>query len=729
MPYYRAAELAANLKAFDIVISRPDPEHATAEEASSRIAGSRDAFLLTPGFAFDTHRSQPLGVNLRRADYFETAANRLLANRGADESVPPPRNPHICHSCALNQAVAKATAAPPSSASTSSYEKLALYSMQQFCAADIALLQHRDIFTALDKAVAYWPATAPASPQDLLNEVLWKGDFAFCLPLKGSTIKRVLAESDAFDRQDRDNLSIPIEKGRGLSTLGIQTDPRTNEPAIHGQAIDDNRLYGVAMTDYLAFGTTGYPELSSEAIPPVVRVVSLQDLNRLTGLACQQLPADFTRGSCQAEPIAASDYFAAIAQRPFDTTRGVTAWLEFRRWLKQPLEPQPIAATVLAPSSRDPETEVEHRPYWWFTLQNVSLGYNLNFIRGSAKTVPGDFAGNNSFSQLSTPESSAVNLWVRARGGYTFSRYIDFYMSGEYKYSRLAVRSTAGNGNFGPYQITLGNNLLRSEAGITSKPLTPRAPIRLLVSEDLFTQAVTPFQQFTVPLACGSDPCPDGTSAVETFYLPRNYLLVTRLGARIQNTESWFEAGREYGSNVDLVRSYSLNDPARPGAPFQCDVTQGLSLSDCIALDSAFTNRSRVVARTQTQPVAGWFANFHIAVPLWRTNLQLVADSYGEVFDKMRGDTRYNTRFYEDLTIGLKVPLWGNLSFAPQVETFYYQNKILPEPFPTAHHYVFVTTSIALQYGFDWHRGVGLLRALRYPSGVSTTTTETTPRP
>lgn len=31
--------------------------------------------------------------------------------------------------------------------------------------------------------------------------------------------------------------------------------------------------------------------------------------------------------------------------------------------------------------------------------------------------------------------------------------------------------------------------------------------------------------------------------------------------------------------------------------------------------------------------------------------------------------------------------------------------------------------------GFDWHRGVGLLRALRFPNGVSTTTSPTIPRP
>lgn len=301
------------------------------------------------------------------------------------------------------------------------------------------------------------------------------------------------------------------------------------------------------MTDYLAFGNTGYPELSSEAIQPVVRVVSLKDLNRLTGLACKELPDAISQGSCQAESIPAADYFAAVRQRPFDTTRGVTAWLELRRWATRPLQPQLNGSTFLGKISDAPEKVVERRGFWWVTLQNMSLGYNLNFIKGSDRSVPGNFAGNNSFSQLSTPESSQFNLWGRARGGYSFPRFVDFYLSGEVKYSRLAIRNSIGDGNFGEYQLTLGNNLLRSEIGITTKPLTERIPIRFLVSEDLFTQAVTPFQQINAPLACGAQRRNNGATSLTTFNLPKNYLVVTRVGARIQNDRSWFEAGREYG--------------------------------------------------------------------------------------------------------------------------------------------------------------------------------------
>jgi 5'-nucleotidase, C-terminal domain len=733
MPYYKAAELAAKLKAFDIVIAQPDHKHAAGDQNTSLAATSTTPQLLTPGLVFDSNRKNPLSTNLRRVDYYAASnGSRFFANRVYDAELPSP-NHEPCRTCALDAEVAKATAQPNPLGSSKGYEQLALKSMQEFCGADIGFLQHRDVFGGFEKAARLWPSGFQVTPQQLLDETLWKGDFAFCVPLKGSTIKKVLDESAAFDKQDQDNLSFTVEKGRGLSTLGIQTNPGSDERFIHGQPIDDNKLYGVAMTDYLAFGNTGYPELSSEAIQPVVRVVDLKGLNRLTGLACERLPNAFTNGYCQSDEISASDYFAAIQQRPFDTSRGVTEWLALRRWATHPLQVQPNQATLLAKQNPSPENAVANRGLWWFTLQNILFGYNLNFIRGSDRTVPGNFVGNNSFSQLSTPESSQFNIWGRARGGYSFPRFVDFYMSAEAKYSRLAVRNSANNGNFGDYQLTLANNLLRGEVGLTSKPLSERFPVRLLVSENLLTQPTEPFQQFAAAPPCGDVPCPDAQKSLATFYFPKNYLVLTRFGARLQNGQSWFEAGREYGTNIDIPGDYLILD-LNSAHPFLCPIYAASTLSGCVSADPYFTTQSKIIPQLSTQGISGWFADFHSAVPLLRNKLQLTVDSYGEVFDRRRDDSSYNTRFYEDLTLGLNVPLWGNLALVPQVETFYYQNKVVPgasvpgEPAPI-NHYVFVSTSISLQYAFDWHRGVGLLRALRFPNGVSTTTSGAIPRP
>jgi hypothetical protein len=735
MPYYKATQLAAKLGDFDVIIAQADANHATGDETRSKTdSRQKQPFVLTPGTAFDPSRDAALNVNLRTASlYFETGSegdvNAFLANRVYDSPVKPAAP--LARSGAVNAlgaAVAGRQKGLPGSAQNY-YEELALQSMQRFCGTDIALLQHRDIFTDFQKAVAYWPASRRYEVQQLLDEALWKGDFAFCLPVKGSTLKKMLQESAAFDQEDHDNLSLEIQRGRGLSTLGIAKDPVSGEPLIRGQLVEDNKLYGVGMTDYLAFGDTGYPELSSEAILPRVRVTSLQGLDRLTGLTCQQLPVSLTANDCQTREIQASQYFDAIANRPFDTSPGLAVLRYLRLWATHPLQPQQRSA-FLAEHAGTHEAEVERRGLWWFTLQNMSLEYDLTFVRGSDEKVPSNFSGINTFPQLSTPESSQLGLWTRARGGYAFRRYIDFYVSGEEKYTRSAVRisDASGNGNFGPYQLTLKDNAVRAELGLLSKPVSNGIPVRALVSENLFTQVADPFDQLAVPVPCNTANCIPGSTTLGTFNLGKNFLVMTRLGARLQNKQSWFEAGREYGENIGIPLGYTIEDVGRP-QPFSCALSGNYSLSQCISADPLFTIHSKILSNLINQPIAGWFADLHIAAPIYRSKLTLAVDSYAEIFDKRRDDTSFNTRFYEDLTVSLKVPLWGNLTFAPQVETFVFQNKVIPNQPLVTNHYTFVTSSMKLEYGFDWHRGIGLVRALRYPSGISTSSSPSVPVP
>jgi hypothetical protein len=380
--------------------------------------------------------------------------------------------------------------------------------------------------------------------------------------------------------------------------------------------------------------------------------------------------------------------------------------------------------------SDQPENVVEHRGLWWLTLENVSLEYDLTFIRGADQTVPANFSGINSFTQLSTPESSQLGIWTRIRGGYAFPRFVDFFASGEERYTRAAVRVAAasGNGDFGPYQLTLTNNIVRGEFGVLSKPLFRALPIRALLSENLSTQVADPFQQLAVPAPCSGNACIPGAATLTTFQLGKNFLVMTRVGARLQNNVSWFEAGREFGENFGIPFGYTLRDPGR-AQPYSCAASGNTSLGDCVASDPLFTSDSKVLPNLENQRIAGWFMNFHTAAPLYRDKLQLTVDSYGEVFDRRPNDSGFNTRYYEDLTVALKVPLFGNLTFAPQVETFFFQNKAVPNQQVMTNHYTFVTSSLKLEYGFDWRRGVGWRRALRYPNGVSTAPSTAPPAP
>lgn len=738
MPVSKALQLAATTDGFDLVVAQSDYEHATGTQTRSRVLSARShPDVLAPGFVFDSARDNALSVNLRRADLYlesagpDQATREHLANRVEDDPVPAPAlRPGGLRN--LQAAVAAAVAGPAEGAAAANYEQIALLSMRQFCGTDVALLQHRDIFSGLEKAVAYWPPGRSYGVQQLLDEVLWNGEFVFCLPVKGSTLKKMLQESAHFDQQDRDRLSLETQRGRGLATLGIMTSGAgPNQPVIRGQPVDDNQLYGVAMTDYLAFGDTGYPELSSEAVLPRVRITSVGTLHRLTGFACERASVGAAADCPDARPIDSPDFFDPIVQTPFDTNAGLSALQQFRHWLRSPLQLH-SGATTLFGAREAQETQAPYHGSWWFTLQNLSAEYDLTFIRGSDKTIPANFSGINTFSQLSTPESSKLGLWTRVRGGYQFPRYFDFFAAGEEKVTYAAVRipNLSGNGDFGPYQGTLADNLVRSEIGLLSKPAWRRAPFRILLSENLLTQVTNPFLDlFEVP-PCGTPGCIPQATIFPVRNLGKNYLLMTRLGARLQNENSanWFEAGREYGENFGIPIGFSLQDPGR-AQPFSCSLAGNLSLTQCIYSDPLFNVQSQVLPNLQNQPISGWFTDFHIAVPLFPSKLQLTVDSYGELFDRRQQDTSFNTRFYEDLTTSLKIPLWGNLTFAPQVEVFFFQNKVIPGQSLLTNHYTFVTSSLKLEYQFAWRRGVGIKRALRYPGGASTAASPGSPLP
>ena len=717
MPFYKASELAAKLKLFDIVVAESNAEHASGEEYIGR-SGATSSYLLTPGAVYQTNRADVLSTNLRRLEAYANSGGdalptRFFKNRVEDVAVQFPKRGG-CLTCDLN-AEAGRSAKVAGSDPQEVYAKLALESMQQYCHSDVALLQRRDVFSGFEQTVQLWPADFHYTPQQLIDEVLWKGDFTLCAPVAGSILRKLLTESAAFDRQDRDLFSVEVELGRGLHTLGIQKDISTGGPLIRGLPIEDNVIYAVALPSELGFGNSGYPEFPKAAMPPGVQLSSLNPGASLSGLACAKLPDTVKLGFCQAGQFDKTGRSDALPQEPIVNGRRLPKWLlQWSDFFSRPDRPEVSAGIA---SKNSPDEEVARRGLWWISVQNISIGYALTFIGGSDRTKPGYFVGNNAFSQLSTPEQSVFSFWGRARGGYSFPRFLDFYVSAEARYAQTAIRTPDERGNFADYQKNIRNNLMRDEVGLLSKPLFRKVPVRLLLSENLLTQVVHPIQQFAVP-----PPCPTASSCAEqttiaTFALNKNYQVLTRFGARLQNSRDWIEAGREYGANINTAYDYAIQDVGF-SHPFPCQISVNYTLSNCVNLDRSFSTASKITPSTTTRHLNGWFLNFHSTLPLYRNKLLLSIDSYGEVFDKRQGDTTFDTRFYEDLIVSLNVPIWGNLVFAPQVETFFYQNKVVHDVFQV-NHYLLVSSSIKLEYSFDWHRGVGLTNALRSPTGTS----------
>jgi hypothetical protein len=85
-------------------------------------------------------------------------------------------------------------------------------------------------------------------------------------------------------------------------------------------------------------------------------------------------------------------------------------------------------------------------------------------------------------------------------------------------------------------------------------------------------------------------------------------------------------------------------------------------------------------------------------------------ENRGEWFRNARHDVSLDTKYSDQLTASLVVPVVGNLSLVPKVDIFFYQNKVDLNFFRS------VQTSVGLQYRFDWHAGLSFRKALRYPN-------------
>ncbi len=167
--------------------------------------------------------------------------------------------------------------------------------MRSYTGADVAMLQKRDF---------YWGPFAPtlnpsgsSEPNgELLDRILWMGNYLQVTTVKGDTLKKVLDDSDKLDALDAQVGNLTLETLRGLLTLGIQKT-LDKQYLVAGTILDPNRLYTVATSNHIAAGDTGYPELAdTQFADPTLPQADKSE--RISFLVCQQLGGE----SCGARP-------------------------------------------------------------------------------------------------------------------------------------------------------------------------------------------------------------------------------------------------------------------------------------------------------------------------------------------------------------------------------------------------------------------------------------------
>ena len=201
--------------------------------------------------------------------------------------------------------------------------------MQKETHADVALLQKRDFFADLPDSsgdVADLNAQQPDQIlQQLLDRIVWKGDFLNLLYVSGSALQQALKQSKAFDAADKSNLSIGENKNRGLVSVGITFDAAHGEYLIDGNRLDPAKLYSVATSDYIGGGDTGFPDLAAAQIRPASVPADFdKQLVTISGAVCRGLAGDRWTAHCIG-PIERDSYLDEIVAQPMNTGPSYTA--------------------------------------------------------------------------------------------------------------------------------------------------------------------------------------------------------------------------------------------------------------------------------------------------------------------------------------------------------------------------------------------------------------------
>ena len=666
MPADRAALLGVRFaKTFELIIAQTDNKHATGEQTlTQRSAGDPDfrpTFLAVPAYMYNQSRPGQLEVLLRKAELTRSlrpapgsASDWTMEHRvfGSRVSLKEELGPGPALGELLDAALKK-HGIPQGSASVN-LQRLALDAMRRLYNADVAMLQRRDLFAPVQYAGTQ---VKTSELQAVFGRVFWKGDFVLRVEVTGSTLKALMQRSSQFDEQDASALELELEAGRGLVTLGILQDPETGQWMVNGEPVADGRLYALAVTDYLALGDTGYPELQQPAVPRPMRPREFKTLSRLSSLLCHAVASSPGPAGCGDKTFDASGYFDPTTDQPSDTAAGFTPRQRLLRWPSHGLKrPTPYA------SANALEYATQMRPVWSVTLDRLEGAYSL--YRHNSRTeaeLASKFAGvpvPQVTSPASTSLSSSARLRIRRAG-----RYTDLFGLAEESYARQFTRQ-ADNA----YLKDQKANLLAFEGGFNPRlwPFRKQAPdVKGILSLRFETQLADPIILFRL----ASGPVRRATTRTADVF--------GKLGARFQNSRSWLEGGYQRGWRF-APETYFFSD----------DRQQRLQ--------------------------HGAFLNFRIQVPLpVGEGRAYVMENRGDLFFNRATDFPVDTRYLDLWTHYLVVPLVGNLSLVPKLEFLFYQNKVLGNSMRG------MQTSVGLQYRFEWRQGLPWLKVLRYPNPAS----------
>jgi hypothetical protein len=528
-----------------------------------------------------------------------------------------------------------------------------LCAMRQQLSADVAMIQKRDRFARVPFGTT--------DPQQILDHLIWKGDFLTLVYVPGSALKKALALSTKYDNEDNDNLSLSDQKLRGLEYIGIVKPDQ--DYVINEKPLDDKTIYSVATTDYIAAGDTAYPDLAAAALNPRTRASQFPNqLQPISGLMCGQIDPAKAKQNCLAA-VPRDSYLDSIMVSAAPASRppgfGSKFWNLFPLKFADKVQPAKNVSDNL-------NQRVHGRPIWMLSLKNFSFSFNGLNNNDTDISIDNKYGGNST-SGVNTHENHTIIVGLDLRGVRSTHNFDWFAGMGiDYKTNSTDTSSLAPH-------VTQSTNRLTTDLGFLwnlsgGRSAVRWGPVFTLRAE---TQLAPPFTRFDLS---SSNPT---TGLTDQLEIPRgrSVMVMPRFGLRHQNRTNMFEAGFEKGKEFNVLMGYEF---VTNGTSVTCTPQANKSLDKCIKdgiKAGTITKDSQVFSAHRDRPRSGFYWKWNASIPLHEKVKLELSDEGDWYFADRRMDLLTDTRFRDIFKSSLKFQVFPNFSIGPKLDLLLYRNQ------------------------------------------------------
>lgn len=720
MPAEAAASVQRRTKSrFDLVIAESDPFTYT-PFSPVEYPALYPPLVVSPKPIADESLKNALSVHVQTVR-LNGKRRSFVTRTYTGEPHPLPLQPGAPVSKALQDALRRLDRHPGWN-DAANFQQLTLETMRITANASVALLQRRDLFRVAEllKQVVAGPETEDDKLRAAVESILWKGDFLTPRLVKGASLRRALDRSVEFDEADRDVYYKEAESNRGLIALGIFRDPVSFRYIVNGAPLDEEKPYLVAMTDFLAFGDTGYPELAQELTGGAERAADVRVQSRLSELVLNRLRAPET-AAARGKAINFSTYLDYLDWPGFPTEPEATLAMQFGEYFHAAGASAPRFPGLEKGKSTSAETLTQTRPRWRMVLERSDISWADYWHNQSSQAALLSAFEGITESRVNTAENHQLNAsWAaelrREKIGST-----DFLRSeGRLQNLRIANTDSRLVHTYPQNEVSLEGGWRHS----IHRSIFQRPWWGVQVSGIVNSQLQNPLFAARVGYRPAGD-CPGGNCKATLGYdasLGRTTRTLAKLGLRRETRDSWAEWGL-FSGGVRRPASYQVENLAPCKLRYE-------SLANCLASDLRIlaTVPNRDTLRQQTTmgggAESGMFMNFQWRIPLTPAGMaQLVIENRGRWYFKHGKDIPLDTRLSNLFTAGLSIPIAGRLALKPTWTLFHYMNKDglvfsrLPAGGFVRRPGVLLMGNgfdVKAEYRFDWTEGQSWLKILKY---------------